>query len=183
MPVLTVCAAVFAPGTRDTWRHLASTVLPEYVASTAWLCAGVGLGTASVGVATAWLVTRHEFPGRRLFEWALVLPLAVPSYVLAYTYTDLLQFAGPLQTWLRRTFGGELGAFALPDVRTLGGAVLMFVAVLYPYVYLLARTAFLEHASGAVEVGRSLGLGPWRSFFRVCSPSPGPPWRRAWGSR
>ena len=169
-PILVVCAAVFAPGTGETWRHLATTVLPEYVANTAWLCLAVGVGTAAIGVATAWLVTRHEFPGRRVFEWALVLPLAVPAYVLAYTYTDLLQFAGPVQTWLRRTFGWEAGGYAFPDVRTVGGAAAMFVAVLYPYVYLLARTAFLEHAAGVAEVGRSLGLGPWRSFLRVSLP-------------
>ncbi len=169
-PILTVCAAILTPGTGETWRHLASTVLPEYVASTVWLCLGVGVGTAVVGVATAWLVSMHDFPGRRFFEWALVLPLAVPAYVMAYTYTDLLQFAGPVQTWLRVTFGWQPGSYRLPDVRTLGGAVAMFVSVLYPYVYLLARTAFLEHASGMTEVGRSLGLGPWRSFFRVSLP-------------
>jgi len=165
-PILTVCAAVLLPGGGDTWRHLASTVLLEYVASTAWLCLGVGLGTAIVGVGTAWLTAMHDFPGRRLFEWALALPLAFPAYVLAYAYTDFFQFAGPLQGWLR-----ALGwPRALPDVRTLGGAVAMFVAVLYPYVYLLARAAFLEHASGMTEVGRSLGLGPWRSFARVSLP-------------
>jgi iron(III) transport system permease protein len=169
-PVLSVCAAMFAGGTTDTWRHLSSTVLPEYVASTLWLCAGVGLGAATIGVSTAWLVSMHEFPGRRFFEWALVLPLAVPAYVMAYAYTDLLQFAGPVQTWLRATFGWEPGAYWFPDVRTLGGAAVMFVFVLYPYVYLLARAAFLEQASGMTEVGRSLGLGPWGVFFRVSLP-------------
>jgi iron(III) transport system permease protein len=169
-PVLSVCAAVFAGGTTDTWRHLASTVLPEYVASTLWLCAGVGLGAATIGVSTAWLVSMHEFPGRRFFEWALVLPLAVPAYVMAYAYTDLLQFVGPVQNWLRATLGWEPGGYWFPDVRTLGGAVAMFVFVLYPYVYLLTRAAFLEQASGMVEVGRSLGLGPWRAFFRVSLP-------------
>jgi iron(III) transport system permease protein len=169
-PVLSVCAAVFAGGTGDTWRHLASTVLPEYVASTLWLSAGVGIGAAMIGVSTAWLVSMHEFPGRRVFEWALVLPLAVPAYVMAYAYTDLLQFVGPVQTWLRATLGWEPGSYWFPDVRTLGGAVVMFVFVLYPYVYLLTRAAFLEQASGMSEVGRSLGLGPWRAFFRVSLP-------------
>jgi iron(III) transport system permease protein len=169
-PVLSVCAAVFTSGTHETWRHLASTVLPEYVANTLWLCAGVGLGAATVGVSTAWLVTMHAFPGRRFFEWALVLPLAVPAYVMAYAYTDLLQFVGPVQTWLRAALGWRAGEYWFPDVRTLGGAVAMFVFVLYPYVYLLARSAFLEHASGMTEVGRSLGLGPWRAFFRISLP-------------
>jgi iron(III) transport system permease protein len=169
-PLLSVGAAVFTGGTLGTWRHLASTVLPEYVVSTLWLCAGVGLGAALVGVSTAWLVTAHEFPGRRSFEWALVLPLAVPTYVMAYAYTDLLQFAGPVQTALRASLGWEPGRTWFPDVRSLPGAVVMFVFVLYPYVYLLARTAFLEHASGMTEVGRSLGYGPWRSFFRISLP-------------
>jgi iron(III) transport system permease protein len=169
-PILSVCAAIFTGGTQATWRHLASTVLPEYVASTLWLCAGVGLGTAAIGVLTAWLVSTHEFPGRRFFEWALVLPLAVPAYVMAYAYTDLLQFAGPVQTWLRASFGWRGGDTWFPDVRTLAGAVTMFVFALYPYVYLLARTAFLEQATAMIEVGRSLGLGPWSSFFRVSLP-------------
>jgi iron(III) transport system permease protein len=169
-PVLSVCTAVFVGGTAGTWNHLGSTVLPEYVANTAWLCAGVGVGTAIVGVSTAWLVSVHEFPGRRVFEWALALPLAVPGYVMAYAYTDLLQFSGPVQTALRTAFRLEPGSYWFPDVRTVGGAVTMFVFVLYPYVYLLARTAFLERASGMIEVGRSLGLGPWQSFFRVSLP-------------
>jgi iron(III) transport system permease protein len=169
-PILSVCAAVFAGGTEGTWRHLASTVLPEYVASTLWLCAGVGAGAAVVGVATAWLVTMHDFPGRRAFEWALVLPLAVPAYVMAYAYTDLLQFAGPVQGWLRAATGWGAGEYWFPDVRSLPGAVAMFVLVLYPYVYLLARAAFLEHAGGMTEIGRSLGYGPWSSFFRISLP-------------
>jgi iron(III) transport system permease protein len=123
-----------------------------------------------VGVSTAWLVTMHDFPGRRFFEWALVLPLAVPAYVMAYTYTDLLQFVGPVQTWLRESFGWQKADYWFPDVRTLGGAVAMFTFVLYPYVYLLARTAFLERASGMLEVGRSLGLSAWGSFFRISLP-------------
>jgi iron(III) transport system permease protein len=169
-PILSVAAAAVGGGTQGTWRHLASTVLPEYVASTIWLCAGVGLGAAAIGISTAWLVTAHEFPGRGFFEWALVLPLAVPAYVMAYTYTDLLQFVGPVQSWLRETFGWRAGAYWFPDVRSLGGAITMFVFVLYPYVYLLARAAFLEHASGMIEAGRSLGLGPWGAFFRISLP-------------
>jgi iron(III) transport system permease protein len=169
-PIASVWANLFAGGTGDTWSHLAATVLPEYVANTLWLCLGVGCGVIVVGVSTAWLVTMHEFPGRRLFEWALVLPLAVPAYVMAYTYTDLLQFVGPLQSGLRESFGWQKGDYWFPDVRTPGGAVVMFTFVLYPYVYLLARTAFMERASGMLEVGRSLGLGAWGSFFRISLP-------------
>ncbi|MCC7269840.1 MAG: iron ABC transporter permease [Rhodocyclaceae bacterium] len=170
LPIASIGAKLFAVGTGETWAHLAATVLPEYVANTLWLCCGVGCGVILLGVSTAWLVTLHEFPGRRLFEWALVLPLAVPAYVMAYTYTDLLQFVGPLQTGLRETFGWQKDDYWFPDVRTPGGAVLMFTFVLYPYVYLLARTAFLEQTSGMQEVGRSLGLGAWGSFFRISLP-------------
>jgi len=170
LPILTLWANVFTGGTGDTWAHLASTVLPEYVANTLWLCAGVGCGVITIGVATAWLVTMHDFPGRRFFEWALVLPMAVPAYVMAYTYTDLLQFVGPVQTWLREVFGWQHNDYWFPDIRSLGGAIAMFIFVLYPYVYLLARTAFLERASGMLEVGRSLGLGSWASFFRISLP-------------
>lgn len=170
LPVASVLANIFSGGTGGTWSHLASTVLPEYVGNTLWLCLGVGFGVVVVGVATAWLTAMHDFPGRRVFEWALVLPLAVPAYVLAYVYTDFLQFVGPVQSWLREAFGWRRADYWFPDVRTLGGAVLMFVFVLYPYVYLLARTAFIERASGMLEAARTLGLGPWRSFFRVSLP-------------
>ena len=169
-PIASVWLNLFAGGTGDTWAHLASTVLTEYVANTLVLCLGVGGGVILVGVSTAWLVTMHAFPGRRFFEWALVLPLAVPAYVMAYAYTDLLQFVGPVQSWLRESFGWRKGDYWFPDVRSAGGAVAMFSLVLYPYVYLLARTAFLERAGGMLEVGRSLGLSAWASFFRISLP-------------
>ena len=170
LPVASVLTNIFSGGTAAVWQHLASTVLADYVFSTLWLCLGVGAGVIVVGVATAWLTAMHDFPGRRVFEWALVLPLAVPAYVLAYVYTDFLQFVGPLQSWLRETFGWRKADYWFPDVRSLGGAIAMFIFVLYPYVYLLARTAFIERASGMLEAARTLGLGPWRSFFRVSLP-------------
>ena len=160
LPVASVLANIFSGGTAAVWQHLASTVLPEYIGSTLWLCLGVGCGVVVVGVATAWLTAMHDFPGRRFFEWALVLPLAVPAYVLAYVYTDFLQFVGPLQSALREAFGWRRADYWFPDVRSLGGAILMFVFVLYPYVYLMARTAFIERASGMLEAARTLGLGP-----------------------
>ena len=167
VPVISVFSNVFAGGTSDTWSHLAATVLPEFIRNTVILCLGVGLGVSSIGITTAWLTTMLDFPGRRFFEWALVLPLAVPAYVMAYVYTDFLQFVGPVQSGLREAFGWRAGQYWFPDVRTVGGAVAMFMFVLYPYVYLLARTAFLERAGGMLEAGRSLGLGPWGCFFRV----------------
>ena len=170
LPVANVGLNLFAGGTSATWGHLSSTVLPEYIANSLWLCLGVGVGVGVVGVTTAWLTAMHDFPGRRVFEWALVLPLAVPAYVMAYVYTDFLQFVGPVQTFLRDSFGWEHGDYWFPDIRTLPGAIVMFVCVLYPYVYLLARTAFLERASGMLEAARTLGMGPWRAFFAVSLP-------------
>ena len=169
-PLLSVALNVFAGGTGSTWAHLAGTVLPDYVVSTLVLCVAVALGTAAVGVGAAWLVTRYEFAGRAAFEWLLVLPLAMPAYVMAYAYTDLLQFVGPVQSALRRAFGWSRADYWFPDVRSLGGAAAMFTLVLYPYVYLLARTAFLERAGGMIEVGRSLGLTPWQAFVRLSLP-------------
>ena len=109
LPVTSVGLNLFVGGTSGTWAHLAATVLPEYIANSLWLCLGVGCGVGVVGVATAWLTSMHDFPGRRFFEWALVLPLAVPAYVMAYVYTDFLQFVGPVQTLLRDTFGWQHG--------------------------------------------------------------------------
>ncbi len=170
LPVASVGFNLLLGGTSETWSHLAATVLPEYISNSLALCAGVGLGVAVIGVATAWLTAMHDFPGRRFFEWALVLPLAVPAYVMAYVYTDFLQFVGPVQSTLREIFGWEFGDYYFPDIRTLPGAMLMFVFVLYPYVYLLARTAFLERAGGVLEAARTLGIGPWRAFFTVSLP-------------
>ena len=170
LPVVSVLTHIFSGGTGTTWSHLASTVLPDYVANTLVLCIAVGLGVIVIGVATAWLTAMHDFPGRALFEWALVLPMAMPAYVLAYVYTDFLQFVGPLQSLLRESFGWSKADYWFPEVRSLGGAVTMFVFVLYPYVYLLTRTAFIERAGGMLEASRTLGLGPWRGFFRVSLP-------------
>jgi iron(III) transport system permease protein len=170
LPVLSVGANLFVGAADDTWAHLAATVLPEYALNSLLLALLVGLGVAGVGVATAWLTAMTEFPGRRVFEWALLLPLALPAYVLAYVYTDLLQFAGPVQTTLREWFGWRRGDYWFPEIRSLGGAAAMFVCVLYPYVYLITRTAFLERGSSTFEAARSLGLSPWSAFARVSLP-------------
>jgi iron(III) transport system permease protein len=170
VPVLVVAGHLAVPGTAGTWSHLLQTVLPEYVATTLKLCLGVGVGVAVVGVATAWLTAAHDFPGKKVFEWALILPLAVPTYVLAYAYTDFLQPAGTVQGWLRATFGLRYGDYWFPDVRSLKGASALFTLAFYPYVYLLARTAFLERAASLQEAGRSLGLGSWATFLRIALP-------------
>ena len=170
LPVAAVFFNLFATGTPGTWQHLAQTVLPEYAANTLWLLIGVGAGVIAVGVGTAWLTAMHEFPGRRTFEWALILPLAMPAYVIAFVYTDLLQFVGPVQTWLRGLTGWTKSDYWFPDVRSLGGAVVMFIFVLYPYVYLLARAAFLERSASLLEAGRTLGRGNTAVFFGVALP-------------
>jgi iron(III) transport system permease protein len=170
LPVLAVGANLFAGGTGETWSHLMATVLPEYVANSIWLCLGVGIGVAAMGTGAAWLVALNDFPGRRIAEWALLLPMAMPAYVLAYTYTDFLQFVGPLQTGLRESFGWRKDDYWFPEVRSLGGAIVLFSCVLYPYVYLLVRTAFLERAGGMIEAARALGLNPWQGFWRVSIP-------------
>ncbi|AGY92265.1 hypothetical protein SPICUR_06500 [Spiribacter curvatus] len=169
LPVLTVLGHVFVPAP-DIWAHLATTVLPRYLLNTAGLAVGVGVGVLVLGVGTAWLVVMCRFPGQRVFEWALLLPLAVPTYVIAYAYTDFLQFAGPLQSLLRDTFGWGAGDYWFPPVRSLGGAIALLSLVLYPYVYLLTRAAFLEQSVCVLEVGRTLGRGPWRLFSTIAIP-------------
>jgi iron(III) transport system permease protein len=169
IPVAVVAASVFAPA-GAAWDHLASTVLPGYVATTLILMAAVLAGVCLVGVSTAWCVTAFEFPGRRVLEWALLLPLAMPAYVIAYAYTDWLQYSGPVQTWLREAMGWQRGDYWFPDVRSVGGAAAMFVCVLYPYVYLLARVAFLEQSPSIYEAGRTLGLSPRAAFLRLSLP-------------
>ena len=170
LPILSVATNTLLPGTPGTWPHLASTVLPGYIGTTIWLCLGVGSLAALIGVGAAWLVTHFEFPLRRSLEWALVLPLAMPAYVMAYAYTDALQFAGPVQGWLRATMGWTRADYWFPEVRSLGGAVVMFAFVLYPYVFMLARAAFLERGAALLEAGMSLGLSPWQGFRRISLP-------------
>jgi iron(III) transport system permease protein len=163
LPVLAVGVNLFSGGTAGTWSHLMDTVLPEYVANSIWLCLGVGLGCRSMGTGAAWLVALNDFPGRRIAEWALLLPMAMPAYVLAYTYTDFLQFVGPVQTSLARDLRLEKGRLLVSRGAVARGAPsCCFPVCLYPYVYLLVRTAFLERPGGMIEAARALGLNPGR---------------------
>lgn len=170
LPVLTVAAIAIAPR-GEVWAHLLSTVLPGYVGNSLALIILVGTGVLVIGTGTAWLTSLCRFPGRRLFEWSLLLPLACPAYVLAIVYIELLDYAGPLQGTLRATFGWTRPThYWFPEIRSLGGAATMLTLVLYPYVYLLARTAFLDSSVTALEVARTLGRRPWAVFFRVTLP-------------
>lgn len=170
MPVAAVLILALFP-TENIWPHLIDTVLPGYIRTTILLMIGVCVGTFITGTGTAWLVTMCGFPGRKVFEWALLIPLAMPAYVIAYVYTDLLEYAGPVQSMLRGLFGWQTPRdYWFPDIRTLGGATSMMILVLYPYVYLLSRAAFLEQSVAVLEVSRTLGCTPWRSFLRVGLP-------------
>ena len=169
-PVLFVLSSIFADS-GEVWSHLASTVLPRYLLNSFLLSVGVAIGVSVIGVGTAWLVTMCDFKGRWLFEWALLLPFAAPAYILAYTYTEWLEFYGPVQITLREIFGwSSVNDYWFPDIRSIGGAIALLTLTLYPYVYLLTRVAFLEQSTRTLEASRSLGRGPWRSFLTVALP-------------
>jgi iron(III) transport system permease protein len=156
-----------SPGAADAWRHLAGTVLGGYSVTSAVLCACVAAGTLVVGAGCAWLTAACRFPGSRIASWLLLLPLAMPAYVVAYAWTDLLQFPGPVQSWLRESFGWRARDYWFPEIRSLGGAVTLFVLALYPYVYLPARAAFLERPASLAEAARLGGAGAWGTFLRI----------------
>jgi iron(III) transport system permease protein len=169
LPMAAVAIAAATGGT-DTITHLMNTVLPGYLLTTLALVFLVALGTFAIGVGTAWLVTMTQFPGVRILEIALVLPLAFPAYVLAYAYTYVLDHAGIVQTVLRDVTGWGPRDYWFPEIRSLGGAAVMLVLVLYPYVYLLARAAFLQQSSAAFLAARVLGKSAWSSFWLVSLP-------------
>jgi iron(III) transport system permease protein len=166
VPIAAVLSSLAVPS-GDVWRHLWRTQLLELIANTLLLLLGVGMGTLLVGGGLAWLVVFHRFPGRSVLEWALILPLAVPAYVIGFTFLGLFEYAGPIQGALR----GALGAGArLPELRSYGGVVAMMTLVFYPYVYLLARIAFREQGTAAVEIARTLGRSRPAAFLAVTVP-------------
>ncbi len=169
LPMLAVALAAFTGGT-DTVSHLIDTVLPRYATATLVLVMLVAIGTFAIGVGAAWLVTMTRFPGVRLLEIALVLPLAFPAYVLAYAYTYLLDHPGIVQSTLRHLMGWGPRDYWFPEIRSIWGAAFMLILVLYPYVYLLARAAFLQQSSAAFLAARALGCNAWSAFFKVSLP-------------
>jgi iron(III) transport system permease protein len=168
-PVGLVFVSVFFPQT-EIWQHLYSTVLSDYIVNSLVLAFGVGFLVIVIGTVLAWCIARYEFAGRKQIQWLILLPMAMPAYIIAYTYTGLLDFAGPIQTFLRETFHWQYGDYYFPDIRSLVGAIIMLSLVLYPYVYLLARTAFSEQPSSLEEVSRSLGVSPSKHLFKVVLP-------------
>ena len=173
-PIL--CVIYFAfESSGEIWRHLVSTSLPIYVGNTIVLMCGVGLLVFVLGVGVAWLIAMCRFPGKKVFEWLLIFPLAFPAYVIAYAYTDLLEYAGPVQSLLRDLFNWtNYEDYWFPEIRSMGGAILMMSFVLYPYVYLMARTAILEMSVNTIDVHRVMGGTPRQTFLQVIFPAARP---------
>ncbi|QSE75485.1 iron ABC transporter permease [Aeromonas media] len=170
LPVLALIFSAFSAD-GDLFRHLADTVLLDYLGNTSGLVLGVVLLSLLFGVPTAWLVAMCQVPGRRALQWALMLPMAMPSYIVAYVYTDLLDYSGPLQAGLRSLFDLQSPAdYWFPAIRSLGGAAWVLALVLFPYVYLLARASFLEQSVSLIHSSRLLGCTPWQSFRRLSLP-------------
>ncbi len=165
-PILVVVSSILTPSL-EVWSHLWETQLAELAWNTVALITGVGLGVVVVGTGLAWLVTMYRFPGRGIFEWLLILPLAMPAYVIGFVFLALFDYAGPVQSWLRQVFGPGVW---FPDFASYGGVVLVMTLVLYPYVYLLARAAFLEQSETTLEAARALGASRFRSFWKVMIP-------------
>ena len=169
LPMLAVLLSALGSGT-ETLAHLGETVLPRYIGTTLVLVLLVAAGTFLIGTGAAWLVTMTEFPGRRFFEIAMVIPLAFPAYVMAYSYTHVLDHPGIVQSTLREVTGWGPRNYWFPEIRSVGGAALMLTLVLYPYVYLLARTAFMGQSASTFFAARALGKTPWQAFFLVSMP-------------
>lgn len=170
LPLISIVVLAVGPG-ENIWPHLISTVLLNYLSQTLFLLFGVGLLSFIIGVALAWLVTFYDFPARRFVQWMALLPLAMPGYIMAYTYVDFFTYAGPLQTALRSFMGWKTPHdYYFPDIRSLGGAVFVLGFVLFPYVYLTARAAFLKQPMTQIDVARTLGKSPFQVFTSIVLP-------------
>jgi iron(III) transport system permease protein len=171
MPLVSLGWIALTYPSASTWSHLLSTVLPDALRTTLLLLAGVLAIVTIVGTATAWLVTIYDFPGRRLFSWLLAVPLAMPTYLSAFAYIEIWDYAGPIQSALRSLFGWQSARdYWFPDIRTLGGAIFLIGFALYPYVYLTARASFVRTPSGLLDASRALGHSPRATFWHVALP-------------
>lgn len=169
IPVLVVATYALSPST-DVWQHLKQTVLSDYLINSVVLSLSVGFVSLIIGTSTAWLTTLYNFPGHRILPWLLLLPMAMPAYIIAFTYTGLLESTGLIQHQLRQLTGWQYGDYWFPEMRSMGGAIAMLSLVLYPYVFLLCRASFLEQSHTALDVGRSLGLSAFQRFWRIALP-------------
>ncbi|MCU7964417.1 iron ABC transporter permease [Shewanella sp. SW32] len=170
LPLFALIFQAFQPD-EAVFGHLMATVLPTYIINSLLLIFWVSLGALLLALPCAWLMARCDFVGRRYLQWALLLPLAMPAYIVAYVYTDLLDYAGPVQRGLRSIFGWDSPQdYFFPDIRTLGGAACMLSLVLFPYIYLLTRTAFMEQSLSLAHASRIMGCSPWQSFWRLSLP-------------
>ncbi len=169
-PLITITASIFVTGSSEVLAHLWNTVLAEYIVNSLWLAVGVGVLTLLLGIPAAWFTSVCSFPGQRVFAWMLLLPLAFPAYIIAYTYTGILDYAGPIYSFLREVVGKSSADQLYFSIRTVPGAILMLALVLYPYVYLLARAAFLEQSVSFLEVSRTLGYSITQGFFKLAIP-------------
>ena len=169
-PLLSVVWIAFFP-TENIWGHLVETTLPRYLKNSLILMFSVGVLSAVIGTGAAWLVVTTRFPFRRVLEWALLMPLALPAYISAYALVDFLEYAGPVQTLMRDWFGWQdARAYWFPEIRSMWAAIFVLSLSMYPYIYLLARAAFREQSANMIEVARALGSGPWAIFLRVALP-------------
>ena len=169
LPIIIILGFVLQPF-NENWQHLLDNLLLEYISNSLLLMLGVSVGVLSMGIITAWLTASCEFPGRVFLSWLLLLPLAIPAYIIAYTYTGLLDFSGPVQGQIRVWFGWGYGDYWFPEIRSLTGAICMLSLVLYPYVYMMTRAAFLEQSISVLEASRTLGDSPLRGFLSVAIP-------------
>ncbi len=169
LPILSLAFSLTQTG-EGNLQHLMQTILIDAVINTFGLLIFVGTGCVIIGVATAWLVTAFRFRGSETLQWLLLLPMAMPAYIIGYAYTDALAFAGPLQTAMRAAFGWSKSDYWFPDIQNLWGVSVMLTLVLYPYVYMLARAAFVEQSACIMEASRTLGGGMWEGFRRIALP-------------
>ncbi len=168
-PVLIIFPEVLA-SSDEVWSHIVRNLLPAYVQNTIWLMLGVAVLTFLLGVSTAWFVSMYHFAGRRFFEWALILPIAIPGYINGFTWAGMLDFTSPVYVWLRSTFGINTGPYLYFDILSLPGAIFILSVSLYPYVYLIARTWFMRQSHTLIEASASLGRSPFNTFFSTALP-------------
>jgi len=170
LPIIAIFYLALTPE-KNIWPHLISTVLPGYITTTLGLLFGVGLISFIIGVGSAWIITIYEFPFRSKLEWLLLIPLAMPTYIIAYSYGELFDYSGPIQTYMRSIFNWNNSKdYWFPDLFTLGGAIFVISFVLYPYVYLTARAAFIRQTNSLIEASSTLGCSMLKTFYKIALP-------------